>query len=398
MNQTLALPEESIMSSADKPATKNQTKSSLKFNVDRDVLEEALSVIVSSLNSLPTLPILGHVLVQSHENRLVITGSDLTLSVEANISAEILSDGITTVPGKSILNYIKTLPKGNINFEQSAKNVRVISGRSRLDLPQFNPEDYPKVSFVPVSMSVPASVLSLAIKQTRKSIGTDTTRPILNGIHFIIDGNKITAASSDCRRLHVSDHTIQSSNQKNEKSEIVVPSEAIDPLLKILSVSGQKEIGSNVFIGLNQSSFTVQYGAYLFHTRSVDGQYPDYEKIIPKSFQNIALVDKDQLMSAIKRARLADNKTSKIVLSVSNNELRLHSAGDNTIESEDVLDVTYSGEPLQMGVNSSFLLDTLESVSGKTVRFKLNQPADPISVTESDSNTFNAIIMPIRLN
>ena len=398
MNQTLALPEESIMSSADKPATKNQTKSSLKFNVDRDVLEEALSVIVSSLNSLPTLPILGHVLVQSHENRLVITGSDLTLSVEANISAEILSDGITTVPGKSILNYIKTLPKGNINFEQSAKNVRVISGRSRLDLPQFNPEDYPKVSFVPVSMSVPASVLSLAIKQTRKSIGTDTTRPILNGIHFIIDGNKITATSRKCRRLHVSGHTLQTSNQKNEKSEIVVPSEAIDPLLKILSVSGQKEIGSNVFIGLNQSSFTVQYGAYLFHTRSVDGQYPDYEKIIPKSFQNIALVDKDQLMSAIKRARLADNKTSKIVLSVSNNELRLHSAGDNTIESEDVLDVTYSGEPLQMGVNSSFLLDTLESVSGKTVRFKLNQPADPISVTESDSNTFNAIIMPIRLN
>lgn len=396
MNQTLDLTEVPAESSNDRQVTKNKISSSLKFNVDRDVLEEALSVIVASVNTVPTLPILGHVLIRSHENRLVLTGTDLTLSVEAMIKAEVLSDGIITISGKSILNYIKTLPKGNINFEQSSKKVRVISGHSRLDLPQLNPEDYPKVSFVPISMSVPALALSRIIHQTRKSVASDPTKAVLNGIRFYFEGNRLIAVSTDTRRLHISDYTIEPSNQKIEKSEIIVPSEAIDPLLKILSE--QKDDFPNAFIGLNQSSITVQYGEYLFHTRAIDGQYPDYEKVMPKSYQNTVLLEKDQLISAIKRARLADSKNSKIMLSINNGELRLYAKGDNTVESEDVLDVTYSGEPLQMGVNSSFLLDSLDSVSGKSVRLRLNKPSDPISIAESDSNTFNAIIMPMRLN
>lgn len=363
----------------------------------RDDLLAKLQIVQKGTANQTTLPILSGVLLKTSEDILTLQATNLEISILATVKATIKKPGMSVFPARLLVDIVRSLPPGQLEIghdETDDNTVFVKAENTKFKIKTQAPEDFPNFPKVEkeTELILDADKLSYVLKQTLKAVSKDETRPILNGILFSINKDKITLVSTDSYRLALSEIRLKS--KIKEEQEIVIPWRALDELQKIIS-SDAKEI--KLVLGKNQAIF--QYSDITFVSRLLEGQFPNYKQLLPSEFGITAEIRRQDLVGAVTRASLIAQKNQSVKLSVKNKKLTISAQSANVGETtEDLAIKLLSGEEIEIAFNSQYLLDGATSSNKETVVLELNNSVSPGLIRSPKNNESIYLIMPIRVS
>lgn len=361
----------------------------MKITIERSRALVALNKVFGVVPSRTTIPILGNVLISTHDgDSIVIRGTDLDMESVVVCEADVHDGGTTTVDASKLRDIFNAAAQGSqISMELNGDDPRmtVKSGRSRFKLPVLSAADYPAMpTYDGASFTIGAAELKTLIDYVAFAMSTEETRYYLNGALFTAHGGVLRLVSTDGHKLALRDGPAVS-----EFDPVIIPRKAVNEVQRAL---GAYSGAVTVVVG-NGVSFSM--GAHTITTKRVDGSFPDYQRVIPRDNELEIVADSSLLSSAIKRAVIAaDDRACSVVLSASDGSVAVFRKGET--EARDEFDASYSGEDIEIGFNAKYLLDTLARISGD-VSIRLRDPASPSVWRAVGDGAGLAVVMPLRV-
>lgn len=360
----------------------------MKITIERSRALAALNKVFGVVPSRTTIPILGNVLISTHDDdSIVIRGTDLDMESVVVCEADVHDAGTTTVDASKLRDIFNAAAQGSqISLELTGDDPRmtVKSGRSRFKLPVLSAADYPAMpTHDGARFTIGATELKTMIDYVAFAMSTEETRYYLNGALFTVRGGVLRLVATDGHKLAKIDGP-----EIEEFSPVIVPRKAVVEVRRALS-SYSGEV--SVVVG-NSVSFCM--GPHTIVTKQIDGTFPDYERVIPRDWSKEIVADSALLTAAIKRAMIAtDDRSTSVVLSAADGVVAAFRRGDT--EARDEFDAEYSDEQIEIGFNAKYLLDTLARLSGE-VSVCLTDPASPSVWRARGDDNGLAVVMPMR--
>lgn len=345
---------------------------------------------IASIKS--ALPILSNILIETHKGSGRLIATDLDIGMIASFQANIIEDGATTVPAKKFYDIIKDLPEGQditITVKKN-NNITIESGSCYFKLLGLPREEFPKLpEFQNVEvLIIPQATLKSALMMTAFAMSHDQTRYILNGTLFIISGKGIRAVTTDGRRLALIDKEVNVPSGYNKK--VIIPAKAVNELIKILKDEGDLKL----MITDNQASFDM--GESVIITRLIEGEFPNYEQVIPKEHPDKVKVNKDAFLMAAHRVSLFTSQDSQAIkLDIFKDKVVVSKSSPDVGEAREEFDATYGGKELTVGFNPMYLIDVLKNVKEQEVNFEVTSPDKPGVIRTKDKYVY--LVLPMQL-
>ncbi len=363
----------------------------LRITCAKDELAQALGVVSRALSTRTSVQILSGVLLEARAGELRLAATDMELSLRATVAAQIEGDGAIVLPGKTFVDIARLLPGGEVTIEHRPAEsvVHVTAGSASYTLNTYSPEDFPRLPELDAvsTFSVKRESLLETISRVARAASRDESRPVLTGILVQFTGGKLIMAATDSYRLAVKETTFSSSVPD---LEAIVPGRALQELARIANSGDEVEIG----VQENQVLFSTD-GIWLT-TRRIDGQFPNYQQLLPEAFEHELTLPRVELLEVIRRASVMIQRATPLQLRFADGELTVVARTHEVGESRESMPVGYTGEPLEIGFNADFLRDGLELLDSDDVRVKLISPLRP-AVIQGDGDDFTYLVMPIRL-
>ncbi|KPZ69274.1 MULTISPECIES: DNA polymerase III subunit beta [Shewanella] len=366
----------------------------MKFSIDRDALLKPLQLVCGAVERRHNLPILSNLLVEVSESSLKLTGTDLEVELvgQAAIQGEV-ETGRTTVPAKKLLDIVKSLPEQvEIKIEQQDNKWLLRSGRSRFSLATLPASDYPNVEAfeADIEFSLKQGTLKSIIDSTQFSMANQDVRYYLNGLLFETAGNSLKAIATDGHRLALSHRNIDISLPEKQ---VIVPRKGVVEMSRLLESED-----SEITIAIGDSAIRATTQNAVFTSKLVDGRFPDYRRVLPKGGDKIVVASRNHLKQALTRASILSNEKFRGVrIQLEPGLLRITANNPEQEEAEEIIDVEYNADNLEIGFNVSYLLDVLNNLASDDVRITLidgNSSALIENHVEEDSMY---VVMPMRL-
>ncbi len=362
----------------------------MKFKCEKDSLLRGISLCQGVLSTRSTLPILSYYLFEAKGGILNISATDLEVGVTAEIKSEIIEEGGITLPGKRVLDLIREFPSGEISLS-SEENFTTIKGQKVwVKISSLSTEDFPQFPEVKgKEIRIESEKLKNMIKKTSFSVSHEESRYTLNGIYMTAHEKVISMVSTDGRRL--SCITEELLTPCSQEMEAILPLKAGQELNRVME-EGEVE----VVWGEKQMKFT-QPGITLT-TRLIEGEFPDYKKVIPKSFKGEGKIDKNLFEEAVKRAYIMTReKGVSVRLSFSSHKLKLTTRVPEIGESSEDLEMEYNGEDLEIAFDPVFILDVLKVMESEKVIMGINGPLDPALIRPDAGENYLYVVMPMKI-
>ena len=363
----------------------------MKIKVNRDEILEGLQKVQSIVSPRTTLPILSNILVQADAGKLTLTATDLEVTVQTSIVADVVKGGGSTLPAKRVYSVFRELPNHDIEIEVDDKNVASITcGPSFFKLVGMNENDFPSLPTFEGGKTyvLEQSVLKEMLKKTSYAASTDETRYILNGVLLSFKDEKATVVATDGRRLALLEKEIEF--PKEAEADYVVPTKTVNELIRTLGDEGELRIRATD----NQVAF--EFGDMLVISKLIEGTYPNYRQVIPSSAEERISIEREALLTAARRAALVTSEQSNsIKMTFEKNRLTLITITPDVGEAKETLPVKYSGKEISIAFNPAFLIEPLRALSGDEVHFEVTDDLSP-GVLKSDI-PFLYVLMPMRM-
>lgn len=367
----------------------------MKFRCERDVLADALSSAGRAVAQRGALPVLAGVRLSLEGDQLTVTGSDLELTVSVQTAVAGLVDGVSVVPSRLVNDIVKALEPGAVEFETTAETARISSGRSEFSLKPLPADEFPRVAAVEGDeVRFDSEALVGALRQVLPAASTDDNRPILTGVLMAAEGEGLRLVATDSYRLAVVDMpgvSVMSSGKST-----LVPSRALGELSKALASGGE----ITMRLGERDASFAVtpdHTGSVSLTTRLIEGEYPNYQGLIPQDQPNLLTVTREPLIEALRRVKLMARDNTPVRLQMSSNGLELRAVTQDVGEGVESVDAAYTGEDLTVAFNPDYLLAGMECVSGDEVTLATTDSLKPAVVRDPGSENFLYLLMPVRV-
>ena len=370
----------------------------MKFSIPRDSLVRSLNLVAGVVERRQTLPILANVLLVLKEDWLSLTGTDLEVELVGRIQLAVAGEesGEVTVPARKLLDICKSLPEGSdIKFSAKENKVAVRSGSSRFTLSTLPAREFPNVenSIGTHQLTLKQGQLKRLIDRTGFAMAQQDVRYYLNGMLWELDSKQLRVVATDGHRLAMCTLKDKISVTGEGGVQMILPRKGVLELARLL-VDDEAEIQIN--IGSNHIRATT--GDFTFTSKLVDGKFPDYEKVVPRSPTNILKGSRQELRQAFTRtAILSNEKFRGVRLKLTANTLDIVANNPEQEEAEETVPVDYSGETLEIGFNVSYLLDVLGVLSGDQIQLSLADPNSSALLEESDEGDSLYVVMPMRL-
>lgn len=365
----------------------------MKFTIARDALLKPLNLVAGVVERRQTLPILSNVLLSLEGNQLALTGTDLEVELVGRVElASAGVDGEITVPARKLVDICKSLPDGSeIEFSVDAGKATVKAGRSRFTLSTLPAAEFPSVegSVGELALDLPQSSIKRLIERTAFAMAQQDVRYYLNGMLLEIKAGRVRMVATDGHRLALctATETVSVSD-----ATVIIPRKGVLELSRLLE--GDDPI--NLVIGSNHVRAANRQ--FTFTSKLVDGKFPEYERVLPKSPDKSVVGDRLALKQAFTRtAILSNEKYRGVRLKLSPDALEITANNPEQEQAEEVVTVEYAGEPLEVGFNVSYLLDVLSVLNGEKVRFSLADAASSALVEEAEAGDSLYVVMPMRL-
>jgi DNA polymerase-3 subunit beta len=372
----------------------------LKLTVSRETFLAKLGIAVRGASTRSAIQTLAGVLVRVEESRAELEATDMELGVRVALETVESTPGHAVIPGRLLLDVVRSLPADELSLEyrSAQQDVEVVSGPARFHLRTLPPEDFPKLPQVPAedAMSVPAGAFVDTIARVARAASRDETRPHLTGVLVTARGQELRMVATDSYRLSVKETQLE--QPLDGELEANVPARTLQELGRIASASGAATIGVTALE--NQVVFTVD--DVMLSSRLVEGRFPNYQQLLPESYEHELRVSRDELLEVVRRVGLLAQKNAPLRLRFSDGALDVSAQTPDVGEASESLPVPFNGEPLEIGFNPEFFRDGLESAESEELTLKLISPLRPGLIQsgagEDGGAGFIYLVMPIRLN
>ena len=367
----------------------------MRFTISREKLQEGLTAVAASIPAKTTLPVLANILVETTERGIRLSGTDLDIAVSTEVAADVETAGAITIPAKKLSEIARELPPAPVKVGAvGEQRVTLECGRSKfklLGLPRDEFPTFPQVRFQD-SWRVRSGDLQKLISHTSFAVSTEESRPILNGVLWELRSDRMRMVATNGHRLARMDLPISGSTGGGD---LIIPPKALEQVRRLFPAEEDLEIAQ----GDNHLGFRSPFTSVF--TRLIEGPYPNYEQVIPRDNDRVAISDKTALISALKRMSvIASDQTHRIRLSFNAGLLRFSVQTPDLGEAQDELPIRFTGDPIDIGFNANYLLEILRYIPTEEVRVTLKAPERAATVEPeawADSASYLCLVMPLRL-
>lgn len=368
---------------------------SVKFECLKSDFIRALNCVSNFVSDKNIMPILSNVLIEAQENQLILTVTDLKVCGRTFLKeCQVQEIGTLTIPAKKLHSIIKELDDDSLTFQLVENNVCELScGKSLYKLHSIPKEEFPGVEFAQEkNMELSQKSLKEGLKLLLPAVSTDISRPFLNGVYFELKNSQLNLVSTDGKRLSffkipISDQTLECS--------CIVHTKILQELIRNLFDNEEAMIG----LSFTQRGISFLTDDFVYHSQFIEGQFPDYERVLPDNYPHSVQLDINNLIGVLKRAIVispSSQGTSRIKLAFSLNNLNVTVVTEGQGEFNESIEVPYEGESLDMGVNPYYIYDGIKNLpleSPLTVEF---ESANRQVHLTTDSG-YRCVVMPMKL-
>lgn len=376
----------------------------MKFRIERDALAEAVAWSARSLPARPAAPVLAGLLLEVSDDQLSISGFDYEVSTQARLDVTAGSAGRALVSGRLLADISKSLPAHPVEFTADGSRVTISCGSSRFTLPTMPDEDYPRLPELPTTAgTVSSSVFARAASQVAIAAGRDDTLPMLTGVRFEIDGDRLTLAATDRYRLAIRELNWNPATPESANAQVLVPARTLNDAAKSLTSEAELTISlSNSGNGEGIIGFSGT--GRRTTTRLLDAQFPPYRTLLPTEFSVTADVQVAALIESVKRVALVADRGNPVRLQFSDGGLTLTAGGDDEGRAEENLEADFDGDEIITAFNPTFLLEGLGAIEEPVARLFFTTPTKPAIIrpagppgAASGPSDYTYLIMPVRM-
>lgn len=363
----------------------------MKFKIQKDDLLNGIQIVQNIITTKAALPILSNVLLEAQSDGLRLTATDLDVGISCIVPVDTQEPGSITIPAKRFGDIIRELPSDHVDITTKKNNLVTIDVKScQFKIMGLGKEEFPKLPEFKDKevIKLEQPLLKQMLNLTSFAVSLDETRYILNGILFKINKNIFSLVATDGKRLAIIEKKLNDNIDKD--IYIIVPIKTIHELNRNLQEEGEL----SMVLGANQAMFDL--GSIVIISRLIEGEFPEYQQVVPPVSDNVLKVDRTEFLLAVKRASLLSTPDYQAIkLEVFKNKLVLSKSTPDVGESREEVSVDYQGKEMVIGFNPNYLIDVLKNLTEDRVGLELTDSEQP-GVIRCDGYVY--IVLPMRLN
>jgi DNA polymerase-3 subunit beta len=376
----------------------------MKVTVLQENLARGLSVVSRAVSPRSTLPVLSNILIATDEGRLRLSATNLELGITCWIAARIDEEGSTTVPARTFADLVNALPGDQVQLSLDVKtqNLHVKGGTSNNDIKCIDAQEFPPLPTPEMDGAVPLNVVDFKemIQQVAFAASTDEARPVLMGVLMNVDKDNVTMVAADGFRLSV--RKAQLSHPAPRPINVIIPARALNELARVAS-DGEEQIYMVVPKNRGQVLFRVKDVEVV--SQLIDGTFPDYQQIIPRSYKSRTLVSTASLLKACKQAEIFAREGSNVARfdikqssgEMQPSEVEISATSEETGKNETIVEATVDGGGVLIAFNVKFLREVLEVIKTPNVALETSAANAPGVIKPVGDDKFLHVIMPMHL-
>jgi len=370
----------------------------MEFTVSKADLVRELNLSQGVVEKKTTIPILSNVLVEAATDRIHLTATDLELGIRSSCPARVKKPGAGTIPAKRLLDYVRLLPDADVEVKlQENQWASLVCGRSRTRIAGMSRESFPELPQMPeVLAQIPVHVLASMIAKTIFAISMEESRFTLNGSLLLLKNSGLTMVATDSHRLAMVEHVLNLPGVTGTYRALL-PRKAMGEILKLDQDASPDALLD--FSGDDNHLF-FQLGDRMLLSRKLTGNFPDFERVLPKDHPHSVVLDREELRKSVERvSQFSDERSRAIRLRVQDGEVQIHSSLSETGESEETLPAEYEGTSVEIGFNANYLMDFLRATNDEKVAFYFKDPhsAGELRPSSDGDYKYRYVVMPMRI-
>jgi DNA polymerase-3 subunit beta len=362
----------------------------LKFRCDRDVLVRALTTVGRGVGrSGGDLPVLSGIKFDLEGDRLLLTATDLSLTIQVSMPVAGKVDGVTVVPARLLGAIVRSLEPGQVAVAVSGDAAVICSNRGRFSVRALTAEEFPQLPMTPTADTVVKAAEFLeALRQVLRAASQDDARPVLTGVLMAAEAGGLRLVATDSYRLTVRD--IRAVSFLAEGQSIVVPSKALRELSRLLVAA------ETVVLRLSARDITFVVGSVRLTTPLIVGEFPNYRQLMRSTYPQRLTIGREPLLRALRRVRLFAPDLTPARIAIRSGEVELAAASDGVGDAVETLDASYEGPEMVIAFNPAYLADGLDAIAGDEVTVDLVDGLTPVALRPADGQYFQYLLMPVR--
>lgn len=374
----------------------------MEITILKSELSKLLQITESVVQKKTTMPILANVLLTATDGKLKIAATDLEVTAVASATAKITSPGSTTVNGKVLSEIVRELPETEVQLKLTeGERLDISALNTRMRIIGVSAEEYPSLPGInfTVKHKIPGKEFQEMVQKTIYAVSLDETRFNLNGVCFeLVEIPKSKKGSQGLRLVATDGHRLAMITRPAElkfEGSVIVPRKGLAEIKRIVDTAGDREIGLDIIEGF----LILETGESKISMRLIDGEFPDYQQVLPKQKGTIVTLNAPEFAQALRRVALVVTDKAKCVkVDVAPGKVRLSASSPELGEAREEMEATYKGEPLSIGFNARYLLDVISGLGeAETLAMELNGELGPGKFFLEKDESCVAIVMPMRL-
>lgn len=369
----------------------------MKLTVSQKDISSNLAIAARAIPARPTHPILGNFLAiaDQESQTLTLTSFDLSLGIRTSFPAQVKESGAIAIPLK-FLEVINKLPDGEIDLTLQelgeSLTLKIKTKSEKYEVRGLSPEEFPELPEIEGdAIEVSAIALADGISKSLFASSTDETKQVLTGVHLTIGQDTVEFAATDGHRLAVM--TVGNDGIIESPVSVTIPAKA---LKEVLSILGKEEALVRIKLSEGQALFEVDNRRVT--TRTLEGQYPSYQQLLPKQFSRVVTCDRKHLLSVVERVSvLAEQKNSIVKFEIAETAIEVSSESAEVGRGQATISCQLSGDPIVVAFNSKYLLEGLRNIPGAEINIELNKPLLPVIFSPLNGDKMKYLAMPIQI-
>jgi DNA polymerase-3 subunit beta len=365
----------------------------MNFTFDKDAMLKEIAIAQEIISNKNALSILSNVLLIAEDNALTIKATETRTSFETKIPVEVKEEGTTTVFCDKFINILSSLPAGEIEFKKDESSVTITPSakKAKFQLKSIASEKFPSVSFDEKKnfFEVPASEFKSMVSQTIFSVSDDETRYFMNGVFFDQNEEKLILVATDGRRLSYCEKVIFNNDVKIP--HVIVPPKVLTIILKRAPNEGV------IKVAIDDKMIYFEFGNYKFSSILIEGQFPNYARVIPEQQTRYFEVDKTELQEAVKRGgTFVEQKSRRIYFELSSGTLTISSREADMGNAQEQIPCQYDGEDASIALNYVYIDEPLKALDTPRVRFEFTEVVKAVTIRPEPAKDYFHIVMPMQ--
>ncbi|MDR2035817.1 MAG: DNA polymerase III subunit beta [Coriobacteriales bacterium] len=369
----------------------------MKLTIGKEQLAHSIKMVAKAMSSHSTIPVLSGIHIQAASDGIIFETTDLDISIKHISEALIEEQGATVVPGKIFTDIINSLPEEAITLEGQGEKLTIRCSSTTFDITTLNPLDFPQFPQVIPTRSLEMSTAQLTsmVKKVGKAVSRDVSRAVLTGIYFEVKDTKLRIAATDSYRLAIAQETIERAPDTPAPEDIttIIPGSILDEIGRIAA-------GNNIMkIGESENQIIFQFGSTTFISRKIEGNYPNFEQIVPAQKNVSVVVETELLLTAVRRVSIVARNASpiKIALHADTQLLEISAQTPDVGTAVESIPAQIDGEEIAIGFNHQYILDGLSVAGTDELLFEAQTSIKPGIFRSVGSEDYYYLTMPVRL-